>query len=247
MTREVPVITLSKMSSPAKRSRTDAFLCPISHEVMRDPVITSDGHTYDRSSINRVFETSLLSPNTGLQLPDRRLLPNIALRRAMGEAGITDLVPIVYPGPTTPEQAAEYAKEMIARSPSKESKHDWENTYKLVEQCWRDALRDAFERGDFFVLVNVTNHKKSGALKTGAFAKLGPGVQLLEMWKTLKRDGIFINRLPLVQMLSACARSSGFHASRSWSVGDSVDLTGFLACHQEEDIEEAMKRAQKYR
>ena len=234
------------MSSP-KRSRTDAFLCPISHEVMRDPVITSDGHTYDRASITRVFETSLLSPNTGLQLPDRRLLPNIALRRAMGEAGITDLVPLVCVGPTSPEQAAEYAYEIIARSPAKESQHDWENAYKLVEQCWRDALRDAFERGDFFVTINVTNPEKSGALKNGAFPKLGPGVQPLEMHKAMKRNGRFLNRLPLVMMLSACARHSGFHASRVWSVGESVNLTGFLACAQDEDIEEAVKQAQKYR
>lgn len=234
------------MSSP-KRSRTDAFLCPISHEVMRDPVITSDGHTYDRSSITRVFETSLLSPNTGLQLPDRRLLPNIALRRAMGEAGITDLVPLVCVGPTSPEQAAEYAKEVIARSPSKESQHDWENTYKFVEQCWRDALRDAFERGDFFVAINITNPQKSGSLQTGAFPKLGPGLQPLEVHKAMKRNGVFLNRFPLVQMLSACARNSGFHASRAWCVEESLDFTGFLACPQEEDIEEALKQVQKYR
>ena len=31
------------------------FLCPITLQVMRDPVIAADGHTYDRSSIEVGF------------------------------------------------------------------------------------------------------------------------------------------------------------------------------------------------
>ena len=115
------------MSSRAKRSRVqekekekEAFLCPISHEVMRDPVMTVDGHTYDRANIEQVLKTSSLSPKTGLQLPDRRLIPNIALRHAMEEAGFKNLVPIELPGPTTQEQAEKFAREIIARSHTKD-------------------------------------------------------------------------------------------------------------------------------
>ena len=32
------------------------LLCPITHKVMVDPVMTSDGHTYERAAIEDVFE-----------------------------------------------------------------------------------------------------------------------------------------------------------------------------------------------
>lgn len=31
------------------------FLCPITGEIMADPVMTSDGHTFDRHAIERWF------------------------------------------------------------------------------------------------------------------------------------------------------------------------------------------------
>ena len=38
------------------------FLCPITRELMRDPVVTDDGHTYDRSAIEQWFEVRLSLP-----------------------------------------------------------------------------------------------------------------------------------------------------------------------------------------
>ena len=31
----------------------DCFLCPITREMLRDPVITADGHTYEREAIEK--------------------------------------------------------------------------------------------------------------------------------------------------------------------------------------------------
>ena len=61
------------------------LLCPITHEVMVDPVMTADGHTYERSAIERVFEHTgqgqdPRSPVTGLLLSSRLLIPNVAVR-----------------------------------------------------------------------------------------------------------------------------------------------------------------------
>ena len=33
------------------------FVCPITQEIMRDPVILSDGHTYEKTAIEKWFET----------------------------------------------------------------------------------------------------------------------------------------------------------------------------------------------
>ena len=57
------------------------FCCPISWDVMRDPVIISTGQTYDRTSILRWMEEGHCScPKTGQMLAHPRLVPNRALR-----------------------------------------------------------------------------------------------------------------------------------------------------------------------
>ena len=57
------------------------FRCPISQELMEDPVTTSDGHTYERREIFRWLCTHDTSPLTGAPLPNKALTPAIALRQ----------------------------------------------------------------------------------------------------------------------------------------------------------------------
>lgn len=61
----------------------DEFLCPISYEVMTDPVILEDGHTYERSSIEAWLARSGRSPMTNQYLQSKGLNPNYALRSAI--------------------------------------------------------------------------------------------------------------------------------------------------------------------
>ncbi|KAK7306492.1 hypothetical protein VNO77_44437 [Canavalia gladiata] len=57
------------------------FCCPISLDMMRDPVIISTGQTYDRSSISRWMEEGHTTcPKTGQMLAHKRLVANRALR-----------------------------------------------------------------------------------------------------------------------------------------------------------------------
>ena len=55
-------------------------VCPISHEIMRDPVICCDGHSYDRVNIERWLESHDTSPLTNAQLSSKALIPNHQLR-----------------------------------------------------------------------------------------------------------------------------------------------------------------------
>ncbi|KAK1300815.1 U-box domain-containing protein 25 [Acorus calamus] len=58
------------------------FRCPISLDLMRDPVIVSTGQTYDRSSIESWLSAgNLTCPVTNLPLSDPSLTPNHTLRR----------------------------------------------------------------------------------------------------------------------------------------------------------------------
>ncbi|EKX31196.1 hypothetical protein GUITHDRAFT_83354, partial [Guillardia theta CCMP2712] len=60
-----------------------SFFCPISMELMSDPVNTCDGHTYERSFIETWLQQHRTSPLTGSRLPRRDLVPNLALRNAI--------------------------------------------------------------------------------------------------------------------------------------------------------------------
>lgn len=62
-----------------------SFLCPIGKEIMRDPVTTVDGHSYERASIERWLARNSTSPATGTELHSKTLAPNHALRNSMEE------------------------------------------------------------------------------------------------------------------------------------------------------------------
>ena len=58
----------------------DEFKCPIGLDLMQDPVIAADGHSYEREKINQWFINSQRSPVTGTYLRDLNVFPNIGLR-----------------------------------------------------------------------------------------------------------------------------------------------------------------------
>ena len=68
-----------------------AFQCPITQEVMRDPVVTADGQTYEREAIERWISNQQsrglpnTSPLTGEPLEHTRLVPNVLLRGLISE------------------------------------------------------------------------------------------------------------------------------------------------------------------
>ncbi|XP_074576983.1 U-box domain-containing protein 17-like [Curcuma longa] len=62
------------------------FCCPISLDLMKDPVVVSTGQTYDRSSITQWIEAGHRScPNSGQTLTHNRLVPNRALRTLISQ------------------------------------------------------------------------------------------------------------------------------------------------------------------
>lgn len=56
------------------------FRCPISSDIMADPVSCPDGHTYDRSSITTWLTRSPISPITRIPMGLNQIFPNYALR-----------------------------------------------------------------------------------------------------------------------------------------------------------------------
>lgn len=63
----------------------EAFCCPVTMEVMRDPVVASDGHTYERATLARIFATNRRSPLTREALNTHVAIPNINLKKRIRE------------------------------------------------------------------------------------------------------------------------------------------------------------------
>jgi lipoprotein NlpI len=78
---KVAVQTQSKPS----RSMPGFSVCPMTSKTMRDPVVCSDGHTYERSNIEEWLERHTTSPSTGENLEFMHLVPNRALQKVIQE------------------------------------------------------------------------------------------------------------------------------------------------------------------
>nr|XP_037858003.1 WD repeat, SAM and U-box domain-containing protein 1 isoform X3 [Chlorocebus sabaeus] len=62
----------------------DEFICPITRELMKDPVIASDGYSYEKEAIeNWISKKKRTSPMTNLVLPSAVLTPNRTLKMAI--------------------------------------------------------------------------------------------------------------------------------------------------------------------
>ena len=62
-----------------------SYSCPITCELMADPVSCADGHTYERAAITAWLKANDTSPVTNTTLPHIFLTPNHALRGAIDE------------------------------------------------------------------------------------------------------------------------------------------------------------------
>lgn len=63
----------------------ESFICPISHEIMRDPYIDPDGNSYERQAIMDWLSRNPMSPITRRPMAQAGLIPNRSLRTLIQE------------------------------------------------------------------------------------------------------------------------------------------------------------------
>ena len=80
------------------------YLCPITGEVMEDPVTTADGHAYERAAIAQWLQAHDTSPVTNAQLPHRKLAPAHALRQLIEEFVATNPEALISTEPSYTER-----------------------------------------------------------------------------------------------------------------------------------------------
>lgn len=56
---------------------------PLLQELINDPVVASDGYTYEKAAIQAWLTSHDVSPVTQHKLPHKELVPNLTMRSAM--------------------------------------------------------------------------------------------------------------------------------------------------------------------
>ena len=79
----IPLIPIDKMGNiPSKPGNLPApdLLCPITGKLIVEPVIASDGRTYDKASLmNYIAQHGLVSPMDGITTIEERFFPNVGM------------------------------------------------------------------------------------------------------------------------------------------------------------------------
>jgi len=63
----------------------DKYLCPITRQIMVEPVVDALGNTYDKEAISEWLKTNDTSQKTKEQLPNKNLTPNNTIKTEITE------------------------------------------------------------------------------------------------------------------------------------------------------------------
>ena len=82
--RRLVQAVVERRSAPSPQEQPPGeYFCSISHELMEDPVFTASGQTYERDTISQWLRTKQTDPISNARLPNKKLVPNFALRGAI--------------------------------------------------------------------------------------------------------------------------------------------------------------------
>jgi STIP1 homology and U-box containing protein 1 len=79
------VFSIADPANLQKREVPEFLIDDISFEIMHDPVMTKNGHSYERATIVEHLKRNALDPLTRTPLSVNELRPNLALRKACDE------------------------------------------------------------------------------------------------------------------------------------------------------------------
>ncbi|XP_022878032.1 U-box domain-containing protein 8-like [Olea europaea var. sylvestris] len=138
----------------------DDFKCPISLEIMSDPVILSSGQTFDRISIQRWLDSGHRTcPVSKLPLPEPpTLIPNHALRSLISNYTLVSL-PKPQPCPSNPQNLIQTLVSSLSPLDAKLNSLD-----QLSRMSKRDSgiRRRLTESGAVSAVLDCVNSSESG-------------------------------------------------------------------------------------
>jgi hypothetical protein len=84
VTKSLTNLSLRKDGKTTQKKSNDIpeeFICPLTEEIMEDPVIMEDGHTYERFAIHKYLKENGTSPVTKEKIISMKLTPNHTIRK----------------------------------------------------------------------------------------------------------------------------------------------------------------------
>jgi hypothetical protein len=88
---------MSHISNNVSNDVPYEYLCPITLEIMSEPVICEDGNTYEKKAITEWLSKRTVSPITNQEINPKNMFPNITLKKIIEEYKLNKLTkqPIV--------------------------------------------------------------------------------------------------------------------------------------------------------
>nr|XP_010915473.1 LOW QUALITY PROTEIN: U-box domain-containing protein 17-like [Elaeis guineensis] len=148
------------------------FCCPISLDLMTDPVITSTGQTYDRASITQwMGEGHCTCPNSGQMLTHNRLVPNRALRNLISQWCTAHGIPC-----DTPESAEASAESIATACASKAAVKANQATAKILVRQLSTGSEDEMTVSvrELRLLAKTARENRAFIAESGAIPLLSP-------------------------------------------------------------------------
>jgi len=167
----------------------ESFFCPLTHELMRDPVMDHEGNSYERVSVENWLLEHNTSPITRNPLSKDKLAPNRALRDAIDERcqklGVDPRknspapVPLAPPAPAVVAASGSKANGPLSISVRKAADSNYDVLVSL--QSPDGAVRTPV---DICCVVDVSGSMQTEAtLKTNSGAAESHGLSLLDVVK----------------------------------------------------------------
>ena len=133
------------------------FICPINYELMRDPVIAADGHSYERAAIEEWLRNHNTSPKTNVALANKTLIPNHNLRQYIQDYQQKRAHPAPGAGAVLCRQIARNELDYQANAQSKLGqgafgvvyRGKWQGNAVAVKQLLEEMMVDADKVADF--------------------------------------------------------------------------------------------------
>lgn len=150
------------------------FRCPISLELMRDPVVVASGQTYDRESISRwIASGHATCPNTGQALAHSNMVPNRALKNLISQWCREQRVPFDGAEPTNAVSAnkaaleaarmtASFLVQKLAASPSTEAANRVVHELRQLAKSGSDNRTFVAEAGAIPLLLPLLRSEDQG-------------------------------------------------------------------------------------
>ena len=173
----------------------DAFLCPITREIMVDPVILiSDGHTYEKSAISKWFDMGgCVSPMTGNMVSSYNTISNHTIKKAIDEfltkfpkhkkQKLTEIMDQIHVSENMNESVIEFLKQLKQSKYIKVFAENEIYSMDVVKKLTRDDLKNMIQKigpvaiiYDGVLKLHGTSLMKSGINYVGQCRDHNPAV-----------------------------------------------------------------------